>query len=89
MIPIQITDNGNYIKQNYNLINNKPGAECNGFNGKLNSWHYGLSPEFKDKMENLYRGVGILAQFDTINSPYYTHVNIDENYINFLKKITN
>ena len=70
-------------------INNKPGADCNGFNGNLNSWYYGLSPEFKNKMINLHNNIGILAQFDTVNSPYYKRVNVDQNYINFLKNNNN
>ena len=102
MIPIQITNDGKKMESNlksnlkstnmgpgFGLINGRPGTACKGFNGNLNSWYYGLSPEFKERMVNAQNNVGILAQFDTVNSPYYTHVQVDPNYIKFLQGITN
>ncbi len=73
----------------FDLINGKPGMACKGFNGNLNSWEYGLSPEFKQRMIYQYNNVGILAQYDTVNSPYYTQVQVDPNYIRFLQGISN
>ncbi len=55
-------------------INAKPGESCTGYNGNLNSWSYGLNNQFKEKMRKQYASVGKLAQFDTVNSPYYTQV---------------
>ena len=102
MIPIQITNNQPNIISNlqsnlqstnmgsgFGLVNGKRSTFCRGFNGNLNSWYYGLSPEYKLKMENMYNNIGILAQLDTVNSPYYTQVQVDENYIRFLQQITN
>lgn len=95
MIPIQITNDGKNNLESTNmgpgfqLINGKPGTACNGYNGNLNSWVYGLSPEFKEKMSRQYRNVGLLAQYDTVNSPYYTQVQVDPNYIRFLQGIAN
>uniref|UniRef100_A0A6C0LG75 Uncharacterized protein n=1 Tax=viral metagenome TaxID=1070528 RepID=A0A6C0LG75_9ZZZZ len=94
MIPIQITNDGKKMEstnmgQGFGLINGRPGTACKGFNGNLNSWYFGLSPEFKERMENAQNSVGILAQFDTVNSPYYTSVQVDPNYIKFLQGIAN
>lgn len=100
MIPIQITNNKIHnninMKPKFKQINGKPGEACKGYNGNLNSWFYGISPEYKLKMEQEQNNVGILAQYDTVNSPYYTNVQIDPDYIKFLqsvsmcnKKITN
>ena len=98
MIPVQITNDGKKMVSNlqstnmgpgFGLINGRPGEACKGFNGNLNSWYYGLSPEFKERMENAQSSVGILAQFDTVNSPYYTSVQIDPNYLKFLQGIAN
>ena len=98
MIPIQITNDGKKMVSNlqstnmgpgFGLINGRPGEACKGFNGNLNSWYYGLSPEFKERMENAQHSIGILAQFDTVNSPYYTSVQIDPNYLKFLQGIAN
>lgn len=95
MIPIQITNDekSNLESTNmgpgFGLINGRPGTACKGFNGNLNSWFYGLSPQYKEKMENAHNSVGILAQYDTVNSPYYTQVQVDPNYIKFLQEITN
>ena len=98
MIPIQITNDGKKMFGNlestnmgpgFELINGRPGAACKGFNGNLNSWYYGLSSEYKEKMENAQNSVGILAQFDTVNSPYYTQVQVDANYLKFLQGIAN
>ena len=92
MIPIQITKE-NLVSTNmgpgFGLINGKPGTACGGFNGNLNSWYYGLTPEYKQRMEYLHRNVGILAQYDTVNSPYYTQVKVDPNYLRFIHGITN
>jgi hypothetical protein len=99
MIPIQITNDekrvistknkkSTNIGPGFGLINGRPGEACKGFNGNLNSWFYGLSPEFKERMNNAHNSIGRLAQFDTINSPYYTQVQIDPNYLNFLQEIT-
>ena len=102
MIPIQITNDGKKIESNlqsnsvstnmgpgFGLINGKPGTVCKGFNGNLNSWYYGLTPEYKLKMENAHNSVGILAQYDTVNSPYYTQIQVDPDYIRFLQGISN
>ena len=40
-------------------------------------------------MENAHNSVGRLAQFDTVNSPFYTKVQIDPNYLKFLQVIAN
>lgn len=92
MIPIQITNNQNNLQSSnmgpgVALINGKPGEACKGFNGNLNSWFYGLSPEYKKKLLHQQNTVGLLAQLDTVNSPYYTNVEVDPSYINFLKNI--
>lgn len=79
-IPIQITNLSS-------RINAKPGEYCNGYNGNLSSWEYGLTDEFKQKMIKQYNTVGQLAQYDTVNSPYYTQVQIDPEYIKFLQCI--
>ena len=79
-IPIQI---------NYNRINKNSRVACNGYSGSLPSWEFGLSPEFKERMTRQFNDVGKLAQFETVNSPYYTQVQIDPNYIRFLQEITN
>ena len=98
MIPIQITNDGKKMESNlqstnmgpgFGLINGRPGTACKGFNGNLNSWFYGLTPEFKERMENAHNSVGILAQYETINSPYYTQVQVDPNYLKFLQGIAN
>lgn len=92
MIPIQIMNDGKNFNNTsnlpqFNLINGKPG--CKGFNGNLNSWYYGITSEYKDKMEKAHNSVGILAQYETVNSPYYTQVHVDPNYIRFLQEIAN
>lgn len=79
-IPIQITNLPS-------RINAKPGEYCNGYNGNLSSWEYGLTDEFKQKMIRQYNIVGQLAQHDTVNSPYYTQVQVDPEYIKFLQCI--
>lgn len=79
-IPIQITNLPS-------RINAKPGESCNGYNGNLNSWEYGLTDEFKQKMIRQYNTVGQLAQHDTVNSPYYTQVKVDPEYIKFIKYV--
>lgn len=84
MIPIQITNN----MPTFNLINGKPGEACNGFNGNLNSWYYGLNNEVKNKLTNEYNNMAKLAQYDTVNSPYYTQVTIDPRYVKYLEYIT-
>lgn len=97
MIPIQITNNEKKVISmkstnmgpGFGLINGRPGEACKGFNGNLNSWFYGLSPEFKERINNAHNNVGRLAQYDTVNSPYYTQVQVNTNYINFLQKVTN
>lgn len=85
MIPIQITNMG----PEFGLINGKPGEACNGFNGNLNSWIYGLNNNFKQMLIREYNNVGKLAQFDTVNSPYYTQVKIDPEFVKFLQNISN
>jgi len=97
MIPIQMNHNDNNNNNNNNLnnqganfpslINAKPGLHCNGYNGKLNMFQYGLKPEYQMYLNNLYKNVGILAQYETVNSPYYTQVKIDPNYIKFIEGI--
>ena len=94
MIPIQITNNGEPLESTnmgpgFGLINGRPGEACNGFNGNLNSWHHGLNNEFKQMLIREQNNVGRLAQFDTVNSPYYTNVQIDPNYLKFLQGIAN
>lgn len=101
MIPIQITNDGKKMVSNlesnlqstnmgpgFGLINGRPGTACKGFNGNLNSWYYGLTPEYKQRIENAQNNVGRLAQYDTVNSPYYTKVQINPNYLKFLIGIT-
>lgn len=79
-IPIQITNL-------QSRINEKPGKYCHGYNGNLNSWEYGLTDEFKQKMIKQYNTIGQLAQYDTVNSPYYTQVQVDKEYMKFLQCI--
>ena len=79
-IPIQITNLPS-------RINARPGEYCHGYNGNLNSWQYGLTNEFKQKMIKQYNAVGLLAQYDTVNSPYYTQVQLDPEYINLIQCI--
>ena len=102
MIPIQILNNkstnnvsandsikdSNNWNTNESNINMTAAASCGGYSGKLSSWEYGLNPEFKRYMYSQYNKVGELAQFDTVNSPYYSSVKVDINYINYLKCIT-
>ena len=98
MIPIQITNNSRSNLQSnlqstnmgpgFDLINGKNGLACHGFNGNLNSWYYGLKPEFQEYLYNQYLSVGKLAQLDTVNSPYYTQVEIDPRYIQYLQNIS-
>jgi hypothetical protein len=89
MIPIQMNNSTNGLNgANFpSLINAKPGASCNGYNGKLNMYQYGLKPGYKLYLDNLYKNVGKLAQYETVNSPYYTQVKIDPNYIKFIEGI--
>jgi hypothetical protein len=63
-------------------------ASCGGYSGKLSSWEHGLNPEYKRYMYSQYNKVGELAQFDTVNSPYYANIKVDIGYINYLKCIT-
>lgn len=69
-IPIQISNSSQFYKQSTNmgpgnqLINGKPGLACNGYNGNLNSFIYGITPEYKQKMIYLYNNVGLLAQIN-------------------------
>jgi hypothetical protein len=91
MIPVQITNNNlqsTNMGPGFGLINGKPGEACNGFNGNLNSWEYGLKNEFKQNLIKQYENVGKLAQLDTVNSPYYTQVQVDPAYINFLQIVS-
>ena len=89
MIPIQITNNvqSTNMGNGVGLINGRPGEACNGFNGNLNSWNYGLNNDFKQKLIKEYSSIGKLAQFDTVNSPYYTQVQVDPGYIQFLENV--
>ena len=98
MIPIQITNNGELLESNlqstnmgpgFGLINGRPGEACNGFNGNLNSWKYGLNNDFKQMLIREQNNVGRLAQFDSVNSPYYTQVQVDPEFIKFLQNVTN
>ena len=95
MIPIQINNNKlNNLQSinmgnNFELINGKTGIACNNYNGNLNSWTYGLNNDFKQKLNKEYMNIGKLAQFETVNSPYYTQVKIDSNYLNYLNRVTN
>ena len=59
----------------------------NGYNGNLNAWDYLLNEEKKNKMIKEYNTVGQLAQYDTVNSPYYTKVEINPEYIKFMQCI--
>jgi len=79
-IPIQITNL-------QSRINTTPGQQCHGYNGNLNSWEHGLTSEFKQKMIKQYNTVGLLAQYETVNSPYYTQVQVDPEYIKFLQSV--
>jgi len=72
MIPIQI-------------INNKP--SCDGYNGSLNSFRYGLTQEHKDDLNKKFSTIGNLAQVDTL-SPYYAQATISKEYVNFLETIS-
>jgi len=70
------------------LVNGRPGLACNGFNGNLDSWYYGLSDDHRKKLISQQMNIGILAQHETVNSPFYKQVVIDPNYINFLQHIS-
>ena len=90
MIPVQITNNGKQLESTnmgpgFGLINGRPGEACNGFNGNLNSWHFGLNDEFKEMLIRQQLSVGKLAQLETVNSPYYTQVQVDPEYIKYLQ----
>jgi len=79
-IPIQIIPN--------NRINQRPGEACNGYNGNLNSWFYGLNPQFKQNMQYLYNNIGILAQTNPEYSPYYKNIlDYDPKLMNFLENL--
>ena len=69
-------------------INQTPRASCGGYSGYLNSWEYGLKQEYKEKLMKEYMNMAKLAQFDTVNSPYYTQVKPDPEYIKFLQDIS-
>jgi hypothetical protein len=64
------------------IINNKP--NCDGYNGNLNSFEYGLTNEYKQKLLKEYKYMGALAQYN-VYSPYYIEPKLDMNYINFLQ----
>ena len=70
-------------------INVKPGESCNGYNGKLSSFEYGLNTQYKNKLVKQYNNVGLLAQYDTVNSPYYSNITVDPEYIKFLHNLRN
>ena len=90
MIPIQITNNTvGELTNRGGQINVRPGEACNGFNGNLNSWYFGLNPEFREKLLESFKNVGMLARIDMMNSPYYNQVEVDKEYIKFLQKISN
>ena len=85
-IPIQILNNNSnnqYGIKMHNIINTTPKESC-GFGGNLPSWEFGLTPEYKRHMQYQFDNIGKLAQLDTVNSPYYTNVTIDPNYLNFI-----
>ena len=67
------------------IINNRPRYGKYGFNGNLNMWDYGLTAEHKQKLMNEYINMAKLAQLDTVNSPYYTQVQKDPNFIKFIE----
>ena len=67
------------------IINERPRYTKYGYNGNLNMWDYGLNPEYKQKLMYQYNNMAKLAQLDTVNSPYYTQVQIDPDYIKFLQ----
>jgi hypothetical protein len=69
--------------------NNGHSQYCNNFNGNLNMWDYGIKQEYKNKLAYDFDNVGILAQFETVNSPYYTQVEVDPEYINYLVYLQN
>ncbi len=81
MLPIQIIQG--------NRINKRPGESCIGnYNGNLNSWYYGLNNKFKNKMQTEYNSMGMLAQTNPENSPYYNYVpEYDKNLMNFLENL--
>lgn len=94
MIPIQITNNGKSLESTnmgseFGLINGRPGEACNGFNGNLNSWKYGLNNDFKQILIREQNSVGKLAQLDSVNSPYCTQVKVNTEFIKFLQNVTN
>jgi hypothetical protein len=94
MIPVQITNNGKQLESTnmgpgFVLINGRPGEACNGFNGNLNSWHFGLNDEFKEMLIRQQLSVGQLAQLETVNSPYYTQVQVDPEFIKYLHMVRN
>jgi hypothetical protein len=94
MIPVQITNNGKQLESTnmgpgFGLINGRPGEACNGFNGNLNSWHFGLNDEFKEMLIRQQLSVGQLAQLETVNSPYYTQVQVDPEFIKYLHMVRN
>ena len=99
-IPIQWNTKESNINQEKTTqsINMGPGDEiingghskyCNDFNGNLNMWDYGINTEYKNKLAYEFNNVGILAQFETVNSPYYTQVEVDPKYINYLLYLKN
>ena len=67
------------------IINNRP--SCNGFNGNLNSFQYGLKPEAQKNMLNIFDKVGLLANNDAPYSPFYSTPQLNDEYVNFLNNI--
>ena len=90
-IPIQMNtkESSTNMGPGNNLVNGKSGLACNGFSGNLNSFIYGLNNDYRQKLTREFNHVGQLAQFETVNSPYYTQVKVDPEYIKFLQDVSN
>lgn len=67
------------------IINNRP--SCNGFNGNLNSFQYGLKPEAQQNMLNIFDKVGLLANNDAPYSPFYSNPQLNDEYVKFLDNV--
>ena len=78
-----------FVPPGINIINGGHSSYCNNFNGNLNMWDYGITEEHKNRLSYEYSNVGVLAQYETVNSPYYTQVEVDPEYINYLIYLKN
>lgn len=67
----------------FQIINNQP--KCNNWNNKLDMYNYGLTSEKQTNLNLNWNTVGLLANIDEKQSPFYNSIKIDENYTQFLK----